>query len=378
MKFLRKEKRNKTIVVISDIHLGAGPYVDGKKNYLEDFHYDEELIEFLKYFSSNKYASREVELIINGDFFDFLAVPFVKFFEDKFWSEQAAIKKFELICEAHEDVIQELGVFLEKKNKNIVLIVGNHDAELIFPSIQKKLLEMIPEDRRERFSIRMNEDGEYRPHPEVSIKHGHEYEFAHNFNGEDNIIEDKDGEKYFNPPWGSYYVSRVVNKFKEERHHVNAVRPINKFLINGLIYDPFFTIRFIFANIYYFIMVRTIYILKTADSIQSMFKLSLKELELFKNYETLTFDYLNKSPNTKILIVGHTHEPAYRTYSNGKVFINTGTWTKMYHLDFGKEPSSKQLTFAKIDVVETKDGDYLKSNLFCWKGVNSLPYQNYY
>ena len=33
--------------------------------------------------------------------------------------------------------------------------------------------------------------------------------------------EAEDGSKYFIPPWGSYYVTRVINKFKEERDHIN-------------------------------------------------------------------------------------------------------------------------------------------------------------
>ena len=82
MRFLKNDKFNKSILVISDIHLGAGYMVDGKRNYLEDFHYDSELVDFLEYYSSNEYAGREVELIINGDLFDLLAVPFVEYFDD--------------------------------------------------------------------------------------------------------------------------------------------------------------------------------------------------------------------------------------------------------------------------------------------------------
>ncbi|EQC43918.1 metallophosphoesterase [Bacteriovorax sp. Seq25_V] len=377
MKFLRKDKIEKTILVISDIHLGAGEYVDGQKNYLEDFHSDEELIDFLEYFCEGKYASREIELIINGDFFDLLAVPFVEFYDDEFWSEKASLKKLEMILEAHEDVMEALAKFIEKKNRKITMIVGNHDAELVFESLQKMVLSKIPDDRVERFTILLNEHIEYRPHEKVCVKHGHEYELAHHFNSEDNIIEDSDGEKYFNPPWGSYYVTRVINKFKEERYHVNAVRPINKFLINGLIYDTFFTARFILANMFYFVMVRTIFLFKSSKNLTDLLNHCLKELELFKDYESLTYDFLSKSNDTQVLIVGHTHEPICRNYANGKTFINTGTWTRMYHLDFGKDSSSVQLTFAKIDVVKNKEGSYLRSNLNSWQGTSKLPYHNF-
>ena len=103
----------KTILVISDIHLGAGEFVKGKRNLLEDFHYDNELIDFFSYYSNGKYEERQVELIINGDFLDFLAVPFVNYFDDEFWSEEAALEKLKLITEAHKKVFNALKKFVE-------------------------------------------------------------------------------------------------------------------------------------------------------------------------------------------------------------------------------------------------------------------------
>lgn len=375
MRFLRKNNSKKTIIVISDVHLGAGEYVDGVRNYLEDFHYDEELVDFLEYFSKEEYANKEVELIINGDFFDLLAVPYIKVYDDEFWSEESSLKKLKMILEAHKEVMQGLNDFLKAKNKKITFIIGNHDAELVFKSLQDLVLECFEESVRSRFEIRHLND-EYRPADRVVLKHGHEYEIAHTFDEEHCIIEDESGKKYFNPPWGSYYVTRVINKFKEERDHVNAVRPINKFLINGLIYDTFFTLRFMLANVIYFIMVRSIFLFKISDNFGDWLKLFFKELTLFQDYESLTFDYLQQAEDTDVLIVGHTHEPICRTYSNGKTFINTGTWTRMYNLDFGKGTGTTQLTFAKIEVMDSKSDEDVKiqANLHTWMGRNTLPY----
>ena len=41
-----------------------------------------------------------------------------------------------------------------------------------------------------------------------------------------------------------------------------VLRPIKKFIIDGLIYDSLNTLRFIFATVYYYLMVRFIYIFK--------------------------------------------------------------------------------------------------------------------
>ncbi len=376
MRFLRKNKIDKSILVISDIHLGAGVMVNGKRNYLEDFHFDKELVDFLDFYSADDYLNREVELIINGDLFDLLAVPFVNFFDDEFWSEKAALSKLEMIINAHSEVLEALDRFVSQKNKKLVYIIGNHDAEFVFESLRERFYELFDKKNRCRVEIQLNNNGEYIPVPGVILKHGHEYELAHHFHPVKSIVESEDGEKYFLPPWGSYYVTRVINKFKEERDHVNAVRPIRKFIINGLIYDTFFTLRFLFATSYYFIMVRSIYLFKQERSLKKMYKHCMNELELFKDYDTLTMDFFKERPEAQCLIVGHTHDPIFRSFSEGGIFINTGTWTRMYNLDFGKNPSGEQLSFAQVDVLDLKEMEY-DINLNIWKGRSDLPYEEF-
>ena len=100
------------------MHLSAGDEVHGRKNALEDFHSDQELVDFLQYYSQGEYQGKEVELVINGDFFDLLAVPFVRYFDDEYWSEKAAQEKLDMIIDAHPEVIEALKGFLKVKNKS--------------------------------------------------------------------------------------------------------------------------------------------------------------------------------------------------------------------------------------------------------------------
>lgn len=375
MRFLKKNKVDRILLVISDIHLGAGKIVDGKRNYLEDFTYDKELVEFLEYYSlSPEYEKQEVELVINGDLFDFLAVPFVKYFDDEFWSEKALLEKFDLILNAHPEVIEALTKFVSSKKKTITYIIGNHDAEMVFKSAQNKFMNLFED--KDKLQVKILIDGkDYGPTDEIMIKHGHEYEFAHKFNPDKCIIEDTCGTKYFLPPWGSYYVTRVINKFKEERDHTNSVRPIRKFLINGLIYDTLFTIRFIFSNIFYFAMVRSIYILKMKKNFSQFFKHCLHELELFQDYETITDDYFSQNPGVKVLLVGHTHDPIIRSNSDGNTFINTGCWTRMHNLDFKNDGLGELLTYSKIEMKKDEGKVHLVSiALNAWKGQNKSPF----
>ncbi len=389
MKFLQKSDIKKTIIVISDLHLGAGDNVNNRRNFLEDFHYDKELIEFLEYHSAGHFLEREVELVINGDFFDLLAVPFVKYFDDEFWSEKASLEKLKMIIDAHWGVIAALKDFISFPENRIVYIIGNHDAELVFESLRNYILELFPENDRSKFKIIINENSHYVPVDGIVIKHGHEYEIAHQYSIDTCIASDINHNKYFIPPWGSYYVTSVINKFKETRDYINAVRPVNKFIINGIIYDPLYTIRFLFANFYYFFMVRFLMIFKQNKKLAEVFSHAKREIELFKDYESLTQELVTSDVNIKALIVGHTHEPIFREYEDGSIFINTGTWTKMYNLDFGKNYYGAKLTFAKIDVgpkhevasaenfEELKRFDHLNISLNEWRGRSDLPFKEF-
>lgn len=381
MKSHQKNNIQKLVLVISDLHLSAGKMIKGKRNLLEDFHYDNELIDFLEYYSSQDYQDLNVELVINGDFLDFLAVPYVEFYDDEFWSETAALAKLRMIMTAHVGVLESLKKFLSKPNKSIVYIIGNHDAEFVFDSLKEEFLNFFGEFKKN--IILSNSITTHIPVKGVSIQHGHQYERAHEFDQENAVVETLNGEKYFIPPWGSYYVTNVVNKYKHERSFINSVRPIKHFIIHGIIFDTFFTIRFILSNFYYFVMVRFWHFYMTKKSLKQMFEDLLREIELFQDYETLTRQFFEKNPESKVLIVGHTHNPALRIFNDGTIFINTGTWTRMVNLDLGQWNNGNSLTYAKI-VVKNSDYDInefdknVEVDLKQWLGINNFPYSEYH
>jgi UDP-2,3-diacylglucosamine pyrophosphatase LpxH len=381
MKSHLKSDLKKLILVISDLHLSAGKTIKGKRNLLEDFHYDNELIDFLNYYSAGDYENVEVELVINGDFLDFLAVPYVEFYDDEFWSETAALAKLRMIMSAHLGVLEALKRFLSKPLKKVVYIIGNHDAEFVFDSLKEEFLTFFGEFRKN--IILSNSISTHVPVKGVCIQHGHQYERAHEFDQENSVIETLNGEKYFIPPWGSYYVTNVINKYKQERSFINSVRPIKHFIIHGILFDTFFTIRFILSNFYYFFMVRFWHFYMTKKSLRQVFENIFRELELFQDYETLTRQFFDKNSQSRVLIVGHTHNPSLRIYNDGTVFINTGTWTRMVNLDLGKWSHDNVLTYAKIVVkahdYEIEDFDKnVEVDLKHWLGINNFPYSEYH
>ncbi|MBD65872.1 MAG: hypothetical protein CME62_11740 [Halobacteriovoraceae bacterium] len=382
MKFLRRSKKAKKVVlVISDLHLSAGHEISGRKNHLEDFHSDKELVDFFHFYSTGEYASKPVELIINGDFVDLLAVPHVPFFDDEYWSEKAALYKLDLILKAHPEVFDALSDFLAAKNKNVVYIIGNHDAELLFDSLKERFIARFPETVQEKIKI-SNELSLYTPTTGVYIQHGHEYESLHNFDEKSSIVESNTGIKYFIPPWGSYYVTHVINKYKQERDHVNAVRPVTTFVKHGLIFDTFFILRFIIANAYFYFMIRFMRIYRLKLSWSRILEEVISELTLFQDYEELTRNFFFEKPDAKVLIVGHTHEPIFREYSDGTKFLNTGTWTRMVNLDLSHDQNNTPLTYAKIQIFEDdyapeEFSDSVQVDLNKWVPKSDLPYEEY-
>ena len=122
------------------------------------------------------------------------------------------------------------------------------------------------------------------------------------------------------------------------------------------------------------------FLMREGNSLKKTLKFALKELELFKDYGELTMDFLNANDDVKALIVGHTHEPAFKTHASGKIFINTGTWTDMYHLDFPRRGHGDYLTYAQINVFKSdkkSTPEELDINLSVWSGTNNLPFKKY-
>ena len=64
-------------IVVSDLHFGTGlTHPDGMRNLFEEFYFDRKFSEFLDYYTSGDYKDSPVELILNGDVFNFLQTDY--------------------------------------------------------------------------------------------------------------------------------------------------------------------------------------------------------------------------------------------------------------------------------------------------------------
>lgn len=343
---------NKIKLVISDCHLSAGLLFESQRNPHEDFFFDSEMVEFFDYFSNGKYGDGcEVELIINGDFLDFLNVPYRGDFEEAI-SEQFALYKLECILAGHPKVFQALKRFAKKPGKNITYNIGNHDADFFFPKVRERFVrELDPEGRSPSPVVKFNHEQPVIHIPGgVQIHHGNQFEAVHYFNYEKPLLTEGLREPILNIPWGSFYVLKIVNRFKHEREYVDKVRPIKAMILWGLLFDIAFTLKFVFLSLFYFMQTRFIYSPKRRSRLTVTAKILQQEVTTFLlSLEQDARNLLDQNPDVHTVIFGHTHLPMCKSYPDGKVYINTGTWTKMINLDLRGIGSGYKLTFALIE-----------------------------
>lgn len=365
--------------VISDCHLSAGRFFEGQLNPHEDFHFDDEMCELFQHFSAGEFGDGpdgpvDVELFINGDYFDFLNVPVNGEFDDVI-TEEIALFKTEAIIKGHPKVMQALRDFASKPGKTISYLVGNHDADLFFPKVRERIVrEWDPEGRFPSDKVNIIADRDrVRWEGGVEVHHGNQFEAVHLLNFERPLLEQPGSEApVLNLPWGSFYVLKIINRLKWEREYIDKVRPIKAFILFGLIMDPLFTLRFCFLSSFYFLKTRFVYSRKRRSRLSVTAKILKEETSNFlldlerEARETLAGPGGAES-GVRTVIFGHTHKPMDKIYPDGKQYINTGTWTKMINLDWRHIGTQYSLTFA---LVRIEDGR-ARCELRHWVGEQS-------
>ncbi len=119
--------------VISDLHLG------GSRKETQIFDCTAELAGLIDHLRGLD-AKREVALVINGDFVDFLAEPGARYLDP-----EGAIGKLDRIWtdDTFAPIWEALKSFVAKNNRHLVINIGNHDLELALPHVRRHLIERL-------------------------------------------------------------------------------------------------------------------------------------------------------------------------------------------------------------------------------------------
>ena len=354
-------------LITSDMHLSAGRFLDGIPNPHEDFFFDREFCEFMEYFSTGPYGDDvEVQLILNGDVFDFLNVPSQGDFPDYITSD-LAIERLHAILKGHPEVVKAFKAFIAKPGKSILYNIGNHDMDFFFPAVREEFCRIIGGENWKKEKIWVNADKEFLEYDGIQIHHGNQFEAVHRANYEKPFVTENLPEPILYLPWGSVYVIKIINRLKWELDHIDKVKPAKLFMLFGLFVHPMVIIKLFLFSAFYFLNTRFVYNPRRRANLANTLAIMKEEITPFYGLEDDARTLLDQNPHIHTVIFGHTHGAMQRYYSDGKTYINTGTWTRMIQLDFRNLGQSSKLTFALLEFTPDGQG---KAELHEWFGIH--------
>lgn len=240
-------------IFISDLHLGAGRvfkddagnHTKGPWNPTEDFRWHSEFKGFLDLLRTlAQIRNVSVDLVILGDFLElWQAAPKVCLLEkctpaerdgtaprdceyqnkeDLGCTEAEAVARVRRVIGAHRDTLSELGRFATEGENRVVIVVGNHDAALVFKRVADETLSAIGAPERVRIATEgywLSRDGL------IFAEHGHHVEG--DVNAYDSLpascidsrlarvgcTTGKTGV-YLKRPWGENFVQKYYERYE--------------------------------------------------------------------------------------------------------------------------------------------------------------------
>lgn len=346
------------------MHLGTG-HRRGVFNPLEDFYEDDKFAEFIEYYGWDYGKGRNVELVLDGDILDLMKVRVGGGLSDEI-TEDIAQQKTRLCLAGHPKFCRALSSFLDRGGTRITFLPGNHDIELLLPSVQQVFREVVAPGTLATKLDFIDASPVYSLPEGIQIHHGHMFESHLKFDYDQLMSKRRGGPPILNLPWGSLLVLRVIIPHKEERPLLDHVYPLKRLLIGGLIFDFKFAVKLTAKILYQFFATRLApkggnVMTKMWEGAKIIKELLLPTRSFDKNVESV----LRKTRGVHTIITGHSHQPRYRLVSPGKLYVNTGTWVKMMNIDIQHLGQDTGLTYALITYNEHRQP---RTQLMRWHG----------
>ena len=340
---------SKEIIVIGDIEMGAG-------NLTDDFIADRKLSSLILELAKRRHP---VDLVLNGDTFDFLKSPSQLQPHTKYprhITKEISLAKLQLIYNAHKPVFEALAEFVKKNDnqksnaKHIYFILGNHDHDLVYPEVQEQIRKLLGNGKKIKFpGLTYTERGVY-------VEHGQQYDFLFKVNF-DQLFSNYEGQSILKLPFVSLGLISRFMKFKEENpfierifprpalfsHHQVIAKKINfntlEYFFKSMLYYPF---RFYSDPTYTFPtnMLRELYS-----------RLRTVHWEV----DNITNIFMQKRKIKKeIIVLGHIHE---KRIAKGykRIIIHPGSWRDEYDFNsLTRELTPRAKRYVDITIVDDK------------------------
>jgi len=330
---------DRIVVVLSDIEMGDGGVQD-------EFPHDAWLISQLGHYQQGRFADVPVDFVFNGDSFDLLKVP-----HRGGWTHHVtaavAVGKMASIVGAHSGFFEGLREILAHSAapRTIHFVVGNHDAELLFPQVQALIRAQLG-GRGVRFP-----GFELRIGP-VLFEHGSQQDVMFRMDPQQPFV-DIDGQRMLGLSWGSVALLDALIPMRPLFYFHDRVRP--KSQVMALVPE---VRELILARVWHywtrdfwrdFLAVRDPVLRLDWGMVKEVFwRFTTTNTEVHLDPEWL--EQTVEQDDAELFVLGHVHQPTSHEHK-GKRILQLGALRDEYEVDDAGthfEPRLKQILEIRL------------------------------
>jgi UDP-2,3-diacylglucosamine pyrophosphatase LpxH len=224
--FRESSTSDRSMVVISDLHLGLGKNTNDSWNKKEDFRWHKAFTTFLHEIS--KIGNQQVDLIIAGDFLDMWQPPENIRCEGVSAELGCTVDEMKTVAvwikNAHKEVFNALRDFSQRGDNRLYIIPGNHDSALLIAAVWEPVGLALEENKgRVNFvgsGIWKSTDGT------IVIEHGHQIgSEANRYSSWPDIVKSHGGKDFIIRPWGERFVQKIFNEQENNYPIIDNLSP---------------------------------------------------------------------------------------------------------------------------------------------------------
>lgn len=320
---LSPERVERVVVVMGDIEMGAGGPLD-------DFPHSDFLGQLILSYNQGPYADLPVDLVFNGDTFDFLKVSFREGYP-RHISAEVALGKTVRVAAAHPGFFNAVRRFVahERAPRRVHFIIGNHDPEIVFPEVQDLIRTLAGGSERILFPGFELDIGA------VHIEHGNQSDPLFRFDPDALFVPGADGEPLINLPWASVALLDVAIPMHPVLHFHDRCVPKDDVLallpeIKDLLLDRYWTY-----------WTRDYWKGQRTDPLKKLSWTMVKEIfgRYFFSHDAdvpevgqAYIAQLREREDIELCLIGHVHSPALWSYGRNRL-IQCGCMRDEYVLE---------------------------------------------
>jgi len=329
------------IHIISDTELG-------RKDVMDAFSSDDFFVNFVESIHSKKEREKAI-LVINGDVFDFLKMAYHKEYP-RYITESISLWKLNEVFSHHPKFFKVLKTFLKNPDHEVHFIIGNHDADLVWPGLQAQIKSALDNKDRVHFNYWFEKKN-------VHAEHGHLLDPFFTINTARPIVRFK-GQEILNTPFGSQICFHHLIHIKEMFPHEEQCFP------KELVLETNPTLRKEKKKTFHQLLFREMIINPLTHIGDPTYQVPyFKLLDHFVRYGMDVLDdarflplaikrLIKRHPGKPLYVLGHSHILGEHTYKNHRILV-TDTWRDEFDIthNMAKKPKTVAQVVLEADQI---------------------------